>query len=137
MSETGGRVLVGMIGLFIVGGGILKMVLRRRLLKNGIRVPGTVISLDEVRGGGDGERMYFPTFRYVTIKGEEVVYRSNASYDPNAYSEGTRVKIIYDPTEKDNFIIDTFIGNNIGYLIIVIGIVVLFAAVFMPTTAKP
>jgi hypothetical protein len=136
INEIHVRILLGMVGLFIACIGIFKLYLRRQLLKNGIRVPGTVISVD-ITHSSDNTRLYHPTFYYVTIKGEEVTYRSNVGYSPSLYSVNEKVNIVYDPTEKDNFVVDTFISNNIGYLIVLFGLIFLFTAAFIPVTAKP
>jgi ribosomal protein L21E len=125
-DNTKVSLIIGMLGFFIVGIGVVRIILRRQLFKNGIRVPGTVVRIDE--SFEDGKPMYHPVFTYQTVKGETITNRRAIGSNPTSFSVGEKVKIIYDPTEKDNYIVDNFRGNIVGYLIAAAGIIVILAA---------
>lgn len=126
IDNTKISLIIGMLGFFVMGFGAIKIFIRRQLFKNGIRVIGTVVGIDETRD--DGKLMYHPIFSYQTINDEEITHRSATGYSASTFSIGDEVKIIYDPGEKDNFIVDNLIGNIVGYLIATAGIIVILAA---------
>lgn len=126
IDNTGIRLILGMFGFFIIGIGLVKIILRRQLFKNGIRVIGKVTAIDESFEGG--KRMYHPVFTYQTVNDETITHRSAIGYSSTGFSVGDEVKIIYDPTEKDNYIVDNFLGNIAGYLIAIPGLAIILMA---------
>jgi hypothetical protein len=128
VDDTGSRLIIGMLGFFVMGFGAIKIFIRRQLFKNGIRVIGTVVGIDERRD--DGKLMYHPIFTYQTINNEEITHRSATGYSVSMFSIGDEVKIIYDPSEKDNFIVDNLMGNIVGYLIAAPGVIVILGVLF-------
>jgi hypothetical protein len=129
VDDTGIRLIIGMLGFFVVGFGAIKIFIRRQLFKDGIRVIGTVVGMDETRD--DGKLMYHPIFTYQTINDEKITHRSAIGYSGSMFSIGEEVKIIYDPSEKDNFIVDSLLGNIAGYLITAPGVIVIMVAIFL------
>ncbi|MDN3582643.1 DUF3592 domain-containing protein [Mucilaginibacter flavus] len=128
IDDNGVRMIAGMLGFFVVGIGVINIFLRSQLMKTGVRVPGKVIKIDEVVKGF--KKRYYPVFRYQTLDNETITQRSTIGYSMTLYIVGEQVKIIYDPTEKDNCIVDNLTGNSIGYLIAGGGIIVILAAIF-------
>ncbi|GAA3958250.1 DUF3592 domain-containing protein [Mucilaginibacter dorajii] len=128
IDNNGVRVILGMLGFFVFGFGVIKIFLRSQLVKNGVRVLGKVVRIDEKMDGV--KKRYYPVFTYQTINNETITRSSLVGYSMTLYSIGEQVKIIYDPTEKDNFIVDNLTGNAVGHLIAACGVIMMLVAVF-------
>ncbi len=115
-----------MLAVFVIGAGFIKIWLRRQLRKRGIKVQGTIIAL-EISYGSNNKRLWHPVYRYTTLDNEVITHRSHMGYSPCPYSEGDSVSILYDATEKDNFIVDSFWRDFVGYAITFVGVILLIA----------
>ncbi|WP_348081136.1 DUF3592 domain-containing protein [Mucilaginibacter sp.] len=115
-----------MLAVFVIGAGLTKIWLRRQLRNRGIKVQGTIIAL-EVSYSSENKRLWHPVFQYTTLDNEVVTHRSALGYSPCPYSEGDSIFILYDSTEKDNFIVDSFWGDFVGYAITLVGVILLIA----------
>ncbi|WPU96832.1 DUF3592 domain-containing protein [Mucilaginibacter sabulilitoris] len=105
MNATVNEVLAITAGAFLAGIGVIKIYLRKQLQKIGIKVNGVVIRIDTNIGIGK-RNLYYPVFRFVTLENEIIVKRVTWGSNPSIYSEGEHVVVIYDPTDKNHFIID-------------------------------
>ena len=132
--------LIGLvIGLILVILGFSKKKQRHELLEKGIKTEGVVFSVEKkytnVRIGNigpdgfDNSPLYYPVIRYTTLEKEWITeeYGIGTSYSI-AYKEGDKVKIVYDPNKTTTFIIDDGSTLLIGPILIVIGVIVMIAA---------
>jgi hypothetical protein len=129
MNATINEVLVITGGVFLAGIGVIKIYLRKQLQKTGTRVNGVVIRIDSNIGIGK-RNLYYPVFRFVTLENEVIIKRRTWGSNPSIYSEGERVEVIYDPTDKNHFIIDNFSGKVTGYILAIVGFALILSMIF-------
>ncbi|OAF11963.1 DUF3592 domain-containing protein [Bradyrhizobium neotropicale] len=53
-------------------------------------------------GGNHGGTFLYPTFRFVTADGRSMTFTSASGSTDQPYSEGERVKIVYDPRRPED-----------------------------------
>ena len=94
-------VLVG-AGWVIVGALFMINARRRRL--RSVQVPGMVIG--QKIGSGENGLVYFPSFRFTTIEGNEVEVTSSYG-GGSAPQPGQNVTVLYDPRKPQRAKIDT------------------------------
>jgi hypothetical protein len=116
------------VGAFLTIWGMAKMNERRKLLKTGIRVQGVVFRLDE-SWDSEGRTLYHPVIRFVTLEQEWITKKLEIGTRPSLYREGEDVKVIYDPTDNERFIIDNLSGKITGLLIAVAGILIIISLI--------
>jgi hypothetical protein len=93
-----------------------------KLKQYGIRVDGTVISLDyeppsnsgSANGHYNNTGTYYPVIRYATTEKELLTKRCEIGHYPAKYNEGDTVPILYDPDNANEFIID---DNSSGIIV--------------------
>jgi hypothetical protein len=128
LSEADYTEILGtLIGAYcmIYGNGLLSK--SKKLTKRGVRVEGEVI---EIKTKGWGEDItYYPIVRYVTDKGPIAEKYDVVSSNPPIYSQWETVRVIYDPLDNKNFILENTSSKVAGPLLIVIGSAIIIAAV--------
>jgi hypothetical protein len=93
MNATIDEIILLAGGAFLAVWGSAKMTERRKLLKNGARVEGTVMENDYSGNGSS----YYPVIRYVTLEKEWVTKKYDIGSSPPAFKEGETVRVIYSP----------------------------------------
>jgi Protein of unknown function (DUF3592) len=74
---------------------------------------------------------YYPVIRFVTADKEWITKQHDVGGELNAYNEGDKLTIIYDPKNPENFIIDDTRSKLIVPLFIVIGFLAVVFALLM------
>jgi len=98
-----------------------------------IKTTGTVERLDK-RGGGDSPS-YYPVAYFHTASGASVEVSGSIGSNPPANHVGDIVTVYYNPKSPTDAMIDSSIGNFIPIGLIVVGSLIVLAAVF--SSAKP
>jgi hypothetical protein len=120
------------IGLAILLIGIARSNEKRRLLRSGIRVNGTVFQV--VNDGHSNSTTYYPVVRFLTKEKDWVTERYKIGANQWSYKEGQDVKVIYDPLNPGKFLLDdvrskalspVFIYGGALLIVIAIGLLVL------------
>ena len=93
-------------GLFLIGGTLLYFAFRAysntvSLMQEGIKTTATVIEMIPV-SSSDGGPTYKPVFEFNERGNTVRRYTSSVSSSPPAYKVGQKVKIVYDPKDKDD-----------------------------------
>jgi hypothetical protein len=113
------------LGLVFTIVGYLKRKEIKKLKQSGIRVDGTVFSVEyepptNMSTGNDNYNsntgIYYPVIRYVTTGKEWVTKRCEIGHYPSKYKEGDTVPVIYDPDKINEFMIDDNSSNIIVHL---------------------
>lgn len=113
-------------GAFFAVWGFGKMTERRKLLKTGVRVEGTVIENDYSVSGGT----YYPVVRYVMLEKEWVTKKYDIGSRPPAFKEGETVKVIYSPDNHEQFMIDNWHSKFFAPVFIAVGMVLIVGVAF-------
>jgi hypothetical protein len=114
-------------GAFLTVLGVWKINERRKLLKIGIKVEGVVFKIEEEQDKRGIS--YYPVIRYVTLEKEWITKKYNTGTNPPAYKEGDTVNVIYDPIDKEHFIVDNLSGKITGLMLGLFGILLIVGVV--------
>ncbi|RFZ84561.1 DUF3592 domain-containing protein [Mucilaginibacter terrenus] len=88
--------------LFAVG--CIVYLKRKKLLRSGIRVVGTVAGFAP---RADADSLPIPLIRYVTADKKILTEQYDVAVSSaDKYSEGQKVEVIYDPDDASSFVID-------------------------------
>lgn len=102
------------VGIALLGGACHYWRQTTALIENAIATTGEVILMREEdrhiqpQHQGELEASYRPVVRFITSSGKQVHYESIVSSYPQRYSEGDRVRILYDPARPEWARIDDF-----------------------------
>jgi hypothetical protein len=120
-------VLAG-IGFVAFGAQVIRT--GRRLRRYGRHVPGTVVRVRWQRNQQGGGGLFYPTFRFRTADGREIVIESDLGANPAPAREGQQVGVVYDPARPQRARIDSMLGGGMvhGPLFVVFGVVVTLVA---------
>ncbi len=116
MSPTGAKIL-GIIFVLVGGSfaffGVNQYFAAKHLADVGVKVPGTVIRIDQKTetshdsNGTHTSTTYRPVVSYALQDGEEKEYASNTWRSPNPFKVGQTVEMIYDPVDASKVAINT------------------------------
>jgi len=116
-----------LIGLGLLGGAAFLALDTRSDIARADKADGSVIDLIGERDS-DGDTIYYPRVRYVTLSGTPVEFTGSVGSSPPAFAVGEPVSVLYDPAEPEQARIDSFFQLWFAALILgVIGLV--FAAI--------
>ena|ERR1700759_4216703 len=126
-------ILPAVLGLAFSIVGYLKMKEVKKLKKSGIRVDGTVFSIEfepptYSSSGNSNSGLYYPVIRYVTREKEWVTKKYEVGHYPGKYNEGETVPVLYDPGNINEFIVDDN-SSNIMQVLFWAGIAIIFMTV--------
>ena len=97
------------------------------------RTKGTVIEIQRRRSGGrKSTTSYYPVYSY-TVK--EIPYEKSSSIGTPKprFTIGQKVNVLYNPANPDDFYAEEDgLSNTIFYIFLVIGILIIIAALFIP-----
>lgn len=83
-----------------------------RLVSGYVSAPGEIIEVvPHVAVGSIGKSTslhYFPDVKYTTVKGEEVIFRSQAISKADHYRAGDTVEVLYDEADPQQAVINSF-----------------------------
>jgi len=97
-------VLIFSLFFFIFG--LLRFIKRKKYEISGIKVKAVIADLRfDVKSG---VRAYFPTVKFSTLEGIEVVIESRFGSYPSIFSKSEDVNVIYMPNDYKNFIITSY-----------------------------
>jgi len=103
------------VGIALLGGACHFLRQTTALIENAIATTGEVILMREEdrhfqpQHQGEVEATYRPVVRFTTSNGRQVRYESFVSSYPQRYSEGDRVRILYDPAQPEWARLDDFV----------------------------
>ncbi len=126
-------ILPAVLGLAFAIVGYLKMKEVKKLKQSGVRVDGTVFSIEfepptYSSSGNSNSGLYYPVIRYVTNEKEWITKRYEVGHFPSKYTEGQTVPVLYDPDKINEFIIDDN-SSNIMQVLFWAGIAIIFITV--------
>lgn len=102
------------VGIAFLGGAGYYWRQTDALLKNAVATTGEAILMREEdrhiqpQHRGEAEETYRPVIRFTTREGRQMQYESIVTSYPPRYSEGDRVRILYDPERPEWARIDDF-----------------------------
>ena len=117
--------IVGAVGAFLLVLGIGKKDERKKLISNGIRVPGVVHQMDY--SGGNSSSCY-PVIRFVTLEAEWITETYRVDPGLASYEEGDNVNVIYDPADHKHFVLDDTSTKLLGPVYIAGGAALIIGA---------
>ncbi|AYL94999.1 DUF3592 domain-containing protein [Mucilaginibacter celer] len=121
--------ITGVIGAAVTIMGAILRDRRLRLLKTGIKVEGTVFSIEyEPYSRGNGGQ-YYPVIRYVTNTGEWITKKHTLGSNPSAFTEGESVTVFYDPEKPSTFILNDKLSKIVPWGVLILGIVLIGGAI--------
>lgn len=102
------------VGIALLGGAYHYWRITASLIENAVATTGVVILMREEdrhvqpQHQGEAEATYRPVIRFTARNGRQVHYQSIVSSYPPRYSEGERVRVLYDPERPEWARIDDF-----------------------------
>ena len=129
MITTRAIVLVVMllVGIPCVVAGLIMVVRRRLMLRQWVRVPGTVVSLEAVTvaWGSSSQRSWVPLISFTPQNGTPVVVRPVGIFpaNPPGYDVGQAVPVAYDPAQPARATIASFSSPEwMGVVLVLVGV---------------
>ncbi|QEM03874.1 DUF3592 domain-containing protein [Mucilaginibacter rubeus] len=103
---------------------------RKRLVKEGVQVEGTVISIERERSSKNSMTLNYPVVSYRTLQNELMTKKYNIGISSgSSYKEGDSVNVIYDPKDTSSFMLNDASSKIIPRVFILIGLVLIIGAV--------
>jgi len=96
-----------LVGLLFAGVGAWNFWHSSQLSANGQQAQGQVVEIER-RRNNDGKFMYRPVVEFRDNSGVRYEFVSKHGSNPAAFSRGERVKVIYDPWDPSDAMIDSF-----------------------------
>ena len=87
-------------GFVLLSGAFYLFQQKSSFIKKSNSVYGTVIKSIPLAGNKNGS-LYYPYVSFVTNSGKQIEFTSNEGTSLPDYIEGTRVKVLYDPTNPN------------------------------------
>jgi len=118
MRGWGLGILLSVIGVgLLIGGGALW---RRNHRFEAIAraTEGVVVSTPRARPAGGGKPVYQTIVRFSTEAGREIEIKGSVSSSSRSYSQGDKVKVLYDPATPEAAQIDSFMERRFGLVIL-------------------
>jgi hypothetical protein len=123
------ELIVLFVGIILVVIGFNQKNKISKILNVGISVEGVVMRTE--RDPSPRSSMYYPVVRFVTADKEWITKQYDVGGQLNAYKEGDKLTVVYDPKDPENFIIDNTRSKILGPLFIAIGVVAVLLALLM------
>ncbi len=116
LSPTGSKILALVfvaVGALVAYFGVNQYLAAKHLAEVGVKVPGTVVRIDEkTETKHENNRtytqtLYRPVVSYTLQSGETKEYASDTWRNPSSFSVGQRIEMIYDPADTSKVAINT------------------------------
>jgi hypothetical protein len=96
--------ILGVIGAIFSLIGAIMHDRRKRLVKEGVQVGGTVISIEREMSTKNSMTLNYPVISYMTLQNELITKKYNIGISSgSSYKEGDLVNVIYDPNDTSSF----------------------------------
>lgn len=103
---------------------------RKTLVKEGVQVEGTVISIEREMSSKNSMTLNYPVISYRTLQNELITKKYNIGISSGpSYKEGDSVNVIYDPNDTSSFTLNDTSSKIIPPVFILIGLVLIIGAV--------
>jgi predicted DNA binding protein len=104
----------------------------KKLIKRGIQVQGTVISIESEKSNKDSMVINYAVIRYETLQSEFITKQHNIGISSNySYKEGDSVNVIYDPDDNSLFTLNDTSSKNTPLTFILLGLALLAASIII------
>ncbi|RFZ94069.1 DUF3592 domain-containing protein [Mucilaginibacter conchicola] len=126
------QLIILMAGLIFLLAGYFNLKRKRFLYDKGIGAEGVVISIernDGFRFGKNADINWFVTIRYLTNDKLWITKRYDELNETLPFTEGDKVKIIYDPADPEEFILDNSSSKYGPLVFTTIGILMIAGSV--------
>lgn len=96
----------------------------RKMTNHGIRTEGTIVELQRRKYS----RSTFPVVSFQTIGNILITKVPEFSSFPGNVKVGDRVKVIYNPDDPNDFIVESGPARSIGFLLIGLALIIIWGA---------
>ncbi|WP_426587692.1 DUF3592 domain-containing protein [Mucilaginibacter sp. R-33] len=103
----------------------------KKLMKRGIQVEGTVISIEHERSNKDSMVLNYPVIRYRTLQNELITKKHNIGISRYSYKEGDSVNVVYDPADNSLFTLNDSSSKSVLLSFILLGLTLLAASIII------
>lgn len=105
---------------------------RKKLIKKGVQVAGTVISIERERNTKDSTLLNYPVISYQTLQNELITKKHNIGISNGfSYKEGDSVNVIYDPDDVSSFTLNDMSSKITSVIFILFGLILVLVAIVM------
>lgn len=101
-------------GMLVVGAGFAQG--DAALAAKGGTAQGTVVAVESYRSNR-GKVAYYPIVAFVDQTGRQRQFASKVSSNPPSYARGDEVRVLYDPANPGDAMIDSFVDRYLGALV--------------------
>ncbi len=115
LTQSGKRkagVALILVGPLLLLFGVLSYFSTRSFLEGAEKADGVIVRLEEEADDDDDDDddsvMYRPVYTFTDAAGNEHTVRSDTSSDSPQYDVGDRVKVLYDPADPTDAVLDSF-----------------------------
>lgn len=131
-NPTATALILGAIGAICSLFGAILYSQHKKLIKKGIHVEGTVISIKSERSNKDSVVINYAIIRYQTLQNEPITKEHNIGISSNySYKEGDSVEVIYDPDDNLLFTLNDASSKNTPLTFILLGLTLLAASIII------
>ncbi len=107
----------------------LKLLSRyQKLKKSGLPAEGIVFDLFESKLSGSYQK--YPVIRFLTAKNEWITQKYESGISFSNYRKGQQLNLLYDPSNPEDFIIESGANEIILYTLITVGVLLTGVAAF-------
>lgn len=117
-------IILPIFGLLFIGLSLLFLFKRNQISRKGVRTEGTVTDL--VRR--EGSRHVSPVIRFQTTNNEWITKSPDFWGTGRAPQRGDTVKVIYNPDDPGDFVVEGKTNGSIPFLLIGTGMILIWAA---------
>jgi len=130
-NPTVTAVILGVIGAVFSLSGAMLYNDHKKLIKRGIQVNGTVISIERERSNKDSTVLNYPVISYRTLQNELITKKHNIGISRYSYKEGDSVNVVYDRTDNSLFTLNDASSKSVPFAFVLLGLTLLVAAIII------